>query len=507
MRRALIVGCTLLLVIGLATPSSEGRARKRYVPFLHRMVKVSALQRRVHALDVSFRDYGAVRARKDFGLTGRGVEVCIVDTGVDATHEQLDAGKVVAFADFTTDRTSPAPGQTDQPYDDQGHGTHVASIVAGDGQGGPLAFRYRGVAPAASISAAKVLDAQGSGSTEQVIDGIAWCVSRGADIISMSLGGGATDGTDVLSEAVNTAVSQGVVVVVAAGNAGSAQGTIASPGSAKLAITVGASSEWSGKRDNREKSYGPYLAPFSSRGGNTEWPKPDVVAPGVTVAAAGVASFSDPTGYAVLSGTSMATPYVSGTVALMLQADPTLSPDRVRDILRGTAFDAGPAGWDPDWGYGLVNSYSAVARVEGQPERDIFPFHYYAHGVYPSPGAFPTYRLYIGNPDDPRSPMPPVATRRPLAVTVNITSMTNTGKTCDDFDLMLGEISTRQSWLASRPWTGGLSMCAARTEVLGITPPVRNGPYGYVLNVFPGIYGRYDTGAGAFDIDVFFGAR
>jgi len=364
-----------LMLATLATPAlAEDGKERRYVEFLDRRVPVAQLEQRVYVTDASFRDYGAVRARKEFALKGAGVEVCIVDTGVDPRHEQLDDGKVVAFADFVPRKNGSIPGElpVEEAYDDHGHGTHVASIVAGDGK---PTKRYRGVAPKAHISAAKVLNSSGSGSFESVIMGIEWCAAR-ADVLNLSLSSNTpSDGSDVLSAAVNHAVDLGVVVVVAAGNMGPIPGSMGSPAAAVGALTVGASSEWSGG-DRPERSFGPYLAPFSSRGPTIGGAlKPDVVGPGVTVMAAAVASYATPSGYRALSGTSMSTPYVAGTVALMLQGDPTIAPDQVKDLLHATALDLGKPGPDGDYGYGYVNSYSAVAAVLGRPGADIFPPH------------------------------------------------------------------------------------------------------------------------------------
>ncbi len=363
--RKLFLLLSCIAIVGLSIQTADAGPRQRYVPFLGHMVPVSVLETRVYANDVSFRDYGAPAARRDFGLSGAGVEVCVIDTGVDASHEQLDNGKVVAFKDFVNSRT--------KPYDDYGHGTHVASIIAGDGKGGSLAAKYRGVAPAASISAAKVLNSRGSGSLAQVIDGIEWCASRpSVDVINMSLG--SQDVSPELDQAANLAVAMGKTVVVSAGNHGPSFDTVGSPGNAGNVVTVGAASGWSKRTGNGDyPQFGPYLAPWSSRGAAVD--KPDVVGPGVRVTAAGVALFASPSGYTALSGTSMSSPFVAGIAALMLQADPRLSPQAVKDDLRASALDLGAPGPDQSWGAGLVNGYSAVAAAKGMPGKDIFPPH------------------------------------------------------------------------------------------------------------------------------------
>src|SRR5919202_553300 len=162
----------------------------------------------MHALDDATNpDFGAAAARLDrAGLDGSGVGICIVDTGVDPNHEQI-APRSVSFHDFVNGRTT--------AYDDHGHGTHVAGIAAGDGVGGADAATFTGVAPGATLYAAKVLNSAGSGSDSNVVAGIQWCHSQpDVDVISLSIGGGGGDGTDAGSVAVDEAVAGGDVVVV-----------------------------------------------------------------------------------------------------------------------------------------------------------------------------------------------------------------------------------------------------------------------------------------------------
>lgn len=319
-------------------------------------------------LDAARRDFGTDAARTSFGMSGAGIKGCVVDTGVDPNHEQLN-DLPIPFFDAINGRTL--------AYDDHGHGTHVASIAFGDGTGGAGADTYRGVAPGVAIHAAKVLDQAGSGLESQVIAGIDWCAAQGAHVISMSLGSTApSDGSDALSQAANAAVANGSVVVAAAGNSGDEPGTVGSPGAAAQAITVAACAEWSAPPGSPNHSDGVYLAPFSSRGPTLDDRiKPDICAPGhsITAAKAGTAS-----GYVAYSGTSMATPFVAGAVALALQAR-AMSPAEVRQHLESTAQDRGPAGKDNDWGAGLVDGYAFLARTHGVTGYQPTAFPSYQH--------------------------------------------------------------------------------------------------------------------------------
>ena len=192
------------------------------------------------------RDYGVRAARSatpsldpDGSLDGSGVGICVVDTGIDPGHEQV-SGRVDGWKDFVNDRTT--------PYDDHGHGTHVASIAAGDGTGANAATAdsYGGVARAARLYGAKVLDSTGFGDDSDVVLGIEWCAAQpGVDVISMSLGSPGGDGSDAASVASAQAVAGGTVVVAAAGNDGDGLTTIAAPGVSSAVVTVGAASDYS----------------------------------------------------------------------------------------------------------------------------------------------------------------------------------------------------------------------------------------------------------------------
>lgn len=216
--------------------------------------------------------------------------------------------------------------------DQNGHGTHVAGIAAagrGDGVG------IAGVAPAARVVPVRVLDSTGAGTSGDVANGIRWAVDHGADVINLSLGG---DQSMAVTLATDYAESMGVVVVAAAGNAGPS-GPVSYPAALDSAVAV-ASHDASGA-----------LSSFSSNG-----PQVDVAAPG-----SGIFSSSPGSQWKAMSGTSMATPHVTGTVALMLQIHPTRSPAQVRELLRTTAIDEGPTGFDNGYGWGRLNAGQALS--------------------------------------------------------------------------------------------------------------------------------------------------
>ena len=356
------------------------------------------------------RDFGALLARQTFGVTGAGVGICVVDTGVDPAHEQV-APRPVTFRDFI--------GSSTTAYDDHGHGTHVTSIAAGDGDSATGsasagAAAHVGVAPGAALYAAKVLDGSGSGPDDGVMAGIQWCAAQpGVRVISMSLGDSVpSDGTDPMSAAVDAATAAGKVVVVAAGNAGDSPSTIPSPGAARTAVTVGAVSDWSAPAGADYRDAGVALAPFSSRGPilypGGAYTKPDVAAPGVTVSAADAGTG---TGYVAMSGTSMATPYVAGVAALALQAAPAASPAAVKAAIESTARDRGASGKDPEWGSGLVDAEAAVQAVSGASNSVVT--------------GYPTASRLTGSVGTGGSTtvaVPVTATGVPLAVTLTITS-------------------------------------------------------------------------------------
>ena len=340
-----------------------------------------SLDRRVHrTLERTGATIGATWVHDSLGLDGTGVGIAVIDSGVANWHDDLGSSRVTRFVDFVNFQTA--------AYDDYGHGTHVAGIIAGDGHdsGG----RRRGVAPGATLLVEKVLDVSGQGYISNVIAAIDYAIANkdalGLRVLNLSVAAGVYESyeTDPLTLAAKRAVEAGLVVVSAAGNlgrgpGGKAQyGAIGAPGNAPWVITVGASSH-NGTIDRSDDT----VAPFSSRGPTRLdfQAKPDIVAPGVGIESlteagstlyntkplmrlwgdASVPTATEP--YLSMSGTSMASPVVSGTIALMLQANPALTPNLVKAILQFTAESRD--GYDAlTQGAGFLNTRGAVVLAQ-----------------------------------------------------------------------------------------------------------------------------------------------
>ena len=327
----------------------------------------------------------------DGGPNGSGVTVAILDSGV-GTNTDLGASRIVGWKDFVKGKT--------KPYDDAGHGTFVAGLIAGDGSaslptenGGHATMQYRGVAPGADIVGVKVLDEFGQGRSSSVIAGIAWAIAHrgeyGIRVLNISLGTNPTGpvAQDPIAQAVEAAWKAGIVVVCAAGNEGEfGPGSVLSPGNDPYVITVGGT-------DTQQTAVvdDDAMLPYSSVGPTLfdEIAKPDVVAPGRRlISLREKASYVDrefpenlipvdayipdapksvKPDYLLLSGTSTSAPVVAGAVALMLEADPSLTPDDVKLRLMSTADPL--AGADSlHQGAGLIDVNEALgstARSKG----------------------------------------------------------------------------------------------------------------------------------------------
>lgn len=393
--------------------------------------------------------FGAAKARLDVpaldgsadgssAYTPRDLVAAVIDTGIDASHVDLDGGKVIAFVDCN-DRRQCAAGA---PFDGDGHGTHIAATLAGEGQGNAS---LRGVAPGAALVGVRVLDSRGEGTSSDAVAGIDYVVRNratlGVEGINLSFGDDScvtSGGADALSRAVNAAAAAGIVVAVAAGNSGPGQCSVGSPAGAAGALTVGAMADL--------EFGGFYLADFSSRGPTIDGRvKPDVVGPGVGIDSAAAGSRS---GYRQLSGTSMASPFVLGVALLMREADPRLDPEAVRRLVRGSAVDWGVGGPDPEYGAGRLDAHAAL-RAAGAPVG--------------SPPAVPGHRSFAGSLGvgavqelpfqvrDPRFPIAVTVGWAGLVSSLQATLVSPAGQVVAD-----DSASDRQRVLSHRPAAGGV---------------------------------------------------
>lgn len=281
---------------------------------------------------------------------GDGIRVCIVDSGIMTEHVDLETFNLVLWKDFVQGKS--------EPYDDHGHGTSMAGILVADGW-------MKGIAPHVDLLVAKALAEDGSGSDSVVAEAIDWCVENDADIISLSLGGapdilpfdlGSERGSD---EASNDAIDQGVLVVAAAGNdgGGNDDGDVANPCGERLVICVGGATQsgghWVGSSTgDNDGSLLPLMLPRSDPN-----KKPELVAPAEKVA---VITYQG--SWAMVDGTSAATVFVTGALALLLQENSELNDatsssntQQIKELIQQSVSPKeGQEGHDDDYGYGLL---------------------------------------------------------------------------------------------------------------------------------------------------------
>jgi serine protease AprX len=464
---------------------------------------------------------GATLARSQYSLSGRGVGVAIIDSGITSYHDDLyrslsggTSRRVVHFKDFTRD-ISPNLWFSEQASDDYGHGTHVAGIIAGSGYDSN--GRRTGVAPGAKLVGLKVLDGEGHGYVSDVIAAIDYAISvrstYNVRVINLSVASGVFESywNDPLTLAAKRAAEAGIVVVAAAGNHGldangrQQWGGITSPGNAPWVLTVGASSHQGTVRRSDD-----IIANFSSHG--PTWldfaAKPDIVAPGV-----GIESLSDPRSelygtfrsyllngtvsvgykpYLSLSGTSMATPVVAGTVALMLEANPSLTPNAVKAILQFTAESHANENVLAQ-GAGFLNAKGAVrmARFFAAPQngigymRDVISSetinwsrhivwgNYLIEGGMPLRAATPGRPIRRGAPSR-RRPGSPSCGARALTTTTSSGASTATTTSCGASPTTAtssgASTATRTSSGASTPTTTSSGVSTATTTSCGASP-------------------------------------
>lgn len=310
------------LVADLPFSSLEELARSSYVYKIWRDSPVYT------QLDVAIPSSGGLIPYQA-GFTGKGVVVAVLDTGIDP-HEDLTepTNRILAWKDFVNGENS--------PYDDNGHGTHVAGIIAGNGRYSN--GKYRGIAPEAMLVGVKILDEEGSGRLSDVISGIEWCIDSLSALniraINLSIGSEVQESyqADPLCRITSAAWEKGITVCAAAGNSGPQLGSINTPGINPVIITVGNLDD-----QNTLTNIDDILAPSSSRGPTLDrLIKPDLVAPGTNITSLKVGG-----GYTTLSGTSMATPLVTGAVALILQKWSNLKPNQLKTLLMRSARDIG----------------------------------------------------------------------------------------------------------------------------------------------------------------------
>jgi len=259
---------------------------------------------------------------------GSGVKVAVLDTGISFGHPDLSSA-ITSYQDFTGSRGGAA--------DQDGHGTHCAGIIGARGE-------LTGVAPECDLLIGKVVADDGSCDSTTLARGIRWAYESGADICSISIGGAGDD--EMMHEAIRISVSRGCWIIAAAGNAGEAPFAIGYPGAYEEVISVGSVGKW------------PHIvSEWSSRGDTL-----DIVAPGKDIL-----SCFPPKTYQVMSGTSMACPFVSGVLALAISkhrlvggATPIDSLQAVRDHLLKTAIDRGKHGPDDVHGWGIISPRKVV---------------------------------------------------------------------------------------------------------------------------------------------------
>ncbi len=276
------------------------------------------------------------------GLSGKGVTVAVMDTGI-AVHRDFE-GRILRFVDFCHGRSG--------LYDDNGHGTHVSGIIAGNGscsRDDRGVCIYSGIAPKANVIMLKVLDEHGNGNTEKVLQGIDWVIKNrenyGIRLLNISVGmlpgAGEREQKELLS-AVDAAWDQGIFVVAAAGNNGPRENTVTIPGISRKILTVGSCDD-AGKEGGMRGLRSGY-----SGNGPTECciVKPEILAPGTRITSCS----ADGEGYQVKSGTSMAAPVVTGALALAYQKYGYLTPAEMKLRLYERAYPRGEALGKKCWG-------------------------------------------------------------------------------------------------------------------------------------------------------------
>ncbi len=341
---------------------------------------------------------------QDKGYTGKGIGIAILDTGISPINDFLyPKNRIVAFKDFISNKT--------YPYDDNGHGTHVAGIAGGngissngkykgiapscnligikvldkDGKGNASSVlaglqwiinnkekynikigKYKGIAPSCNLIGIKVLDKDGKGNASSVLAGLQWIINNkekyNIKIANLSIGTDNKSSNDPLVKAVEKIWDSGIIVTIAAGNDGPKKYSISSPAISKKVITIGASDD-----NITANVWGNNLINFSGRGPTLDCViKPDVLAPGVNIISCLSNNVSIKNNeivdknYLSLSGTSMSTPIVSGAIALLLEKHKNLKPNDVKLMLKKCCKNLHLPKNQQGWG--LINVYNLLSQ-------------------------------------------------------------------------------------------------------------------------------------------------
>ena len=302
------------------------------------------------------------------GLNGNGVVLCVVDSGIDLSHPDLRDLVLKGWLDSVNG--------IDEPYDDEGHGTAMSGIIVADGG-------LKGISRGVDLLVAKAIDSEGQGDASSVANSVDWCVQQGADIISLSLGGGQSFGsgfftTDELEQSVDEALDSGVFVIASAGNDGEDDdGDVGSPGSVEDVICVGGISRtgeiWSGSSegDNDGRLWPNPILPRSNPD-----KKPEIVAPGHEVPVLMASGVGNSGWWGWSSGTSAATAWVSGSLALLLQDDPELQRENSsgRESIEGVKVAItqasqmmdGQDAHDDHYGYGHLRIDKLISHFDDE---------------------------------------------------------------------------------------------------------------------------------------------
>jgi minor extracellular protease Epr len=335
-------------------------------------------------------DWGieAVKANLSWqsSYTGKGIKIAVLDTGI-STHEDLEIAGGVSMTSYTN-----------VYKDDNGHGTHVAGIIGAKNNG----YGSVGVAPDANLYAVKVLDKSGAGYLSDILAGIDWAITNKMDIINLSLG--VTGDSRALRKAIENAEKNGILVVASAGNSGREDGSgdsIEYPARYDSVIGVGAIDQEH------------LRASFSATGSTM-----DVTAPGVKILSTYLNNQ-----YAIMSGTSMSTPYVAGILALWKQQNPTYTHHQLREKLTASSIDLGITGKDSYYGYGLVqgpfqvqeSSLPIVSSPSNPAKEDILPISE-EKVVNSEPVSNPDSESVIEKPQSSKAVMSPKSNTKPAAI-------------------------------------------------------------------------------------------